>query len=419
MPGLTRKTALFVTYGGGHGAMVAAVVKSLLARDLEVRVLALTTARATFEREGIPFLGFKDFLEDSDQPALRLGQGLAATMHSAHTGIPAEESIAYLGLSYADLITRLGEAPAAELLEKEGRKAFLPLGVMKRVFDRLRPDVLVTTNSPRAEQAARLVAAERGIPIVGLTDLLGTHIHPMVVDHLCLACEHALKRYRESPLVRAGEYHVVGNPAMDAALAHRGPPDPEWRRRHFPTSVRNPFYILTAEQIGYQRKSDQVLVPWTPGEIRENLDRLYEASRDLNGVLLVRPHPSLPPGPYATWAAGKPEGSVHLAATQALYPLLRSTDLVISNLSTLMLDSLYMNRPVLLVRYPDSTTLLPFDEMGFAFTAPMENPAGLRQGMSDGLKNLDLVRSKSEAFREEFPDLPCAPRVAKIIEGCL
>lgn len=414
-----NRRILFVTYGGGHAPMAVPVVRSLLGGRFDVRVLALTMAQAIFEREGIPHLGFRDFLLDSDREALRIGRDLAATMHADHTGIPREESVAYLGLSYVDLAARVGEAQAAEQFGRIGRKSFLPLGPMERIFDRIRPEVVVTTNSPRAELAARQVAAQRGIPVVVLTDLLGTHIHPLTATHLCVACKHALRRYQESPTVKAGSFHIVGNPAMDAALAHRGPRDPETQRRLFPSRLRDPFYVLAAEQAVYQRRSDGAFVPWTPDQVRNNLERLYDACRDLNAVLLIRPHPSLSPAPYSEWARSKEAGTVHLADAQPLYPLLRACDVVISNLSTIMLDALYMDRPVLLVRYPGSGTLLPFDEMGFAFSAPMEDATGLRESLRASLRDAERIASHAAAFRDEFPDLPCAPRIARIIESCL
>jgi hypothetical protein len=132
------------------------------------------------------------------------------------------ESVAYLGLSYLDMEARLGPAAAARRYDELGRQAFLPLGVFRREFARRRPDLVVATNSPRAERAALEVAGEMGIPSICVVDLFGKRearwlARPGYGRRLCVLSEAV-----RDAMVAAGrppeEVVVTGNPAFDALL---------------------------------------------------------------------------------------------------------------------------------------------------------------------------------------------------------
>ena len=116
-------------------------------------------------------MGFKDFTNASDKRALEKGEELARDLDILKCG--NEETIAYLGLSYVDLETRFGCEAAFALYEKKQRQAFLPLTVLERILTEINPDLVVATNSPRAEQAAITVAGRRNIPSICIIDLLG------------------------------------------------------------------------------------------------------------------------------------------------------------------------------------------------------------------------------------------------------
>jgi hypothetical protein len=84
-----------------------------------------------------------------------------------------------------------------------------------------------------------------------------------------------------------------------------------------------------------------------------------------------------------------------------------------------MLDMLYMGRPVLLVHYPQDITHLPLDEMGIAFSSRIDDAVGLETEMQRALYDLEQQKRHLEALIEEFPPLPCAPRIAEIIANAV
>lgn len=227
---LTKKKILFVAYGGGHVNMIVPVVKALMQRpDVEVAVLGLTTAGPVLAGAGIPYLGFRDIVEPGDEAALAWGARLSEGVNSDL--VPREETVAYMGLSYADLEAQHGAESAARLYAEKGRHVFLPVGALERLLRKLRPDLVVATNAPRAERAAILAANRLAIPTVCLLDLYPTEDGIGVAENWCGTRICVLSDDVRQNLVRLGRdgAHIVvtGNPAFDKHYLHAAQRDCE------------------------------------------------------------------------------------------------------------------------------------------------------------------------------------------------
>lgn len=213
---------LFVAYGGGHVKALLPVALQAQAQGVaRVVFLALTTAAATVREAGLPVIGFADLLEASDTPALQHGRRLVDTLEVQ--AAQREESIAYLGLSYAELDADVGPQEAAARYAQYGRQAFLPVRVLERAIRRWQPACVLATNAPRAERAALLAARRQGVPSLCLLDLFGLWerdwlVRPDYADALCV-----LNPQVAASLVAAGRpaqhLHVTGNPAFDGIHA--------------------------------------------------------------------------------------------------------------------------------------------------------------------------------------------------------
>ena len=216
---MTTKTVLFVAYGSGHIKMLIPVAQALAASGLaRPVVLALTTAAPAARATGLDVVQFKDFVEPADAPALAQGRRLMAAL--AAPVADAEETTAYLGLSFADLVAELGPAQAeANYLEK-GRQAFLPVATLTRILKKIRPDVVVATNSPRAERAAIVAAGQLGIPSVCVVDLFAIDEVRWIgevgyADRVCVLNE-SVRQFLIASGRRAEQVVVTGNPGFDA-----------------------------------------------------------------------------------------------------------------------------------------------------------------------------------------------------------
>jgi len=212
------KCVLFVAYGSGHIRMLIPVAQALRASGIaRPLVLALTTAAPVARDSGLDVVQFKNFLKPGDEVALARGRQLMTDLRGVVND--PEESAAYLGLSYTDLIEELGIAAAEASYRQHGRQAFLPVRMLTRILDTLQPDVVVATNAPRAERAAIVASSSKGIPAICLVDLFAIDEvrwigQPGYANKVCVL-NAAVRDF----LIAAGrhpeEVVVTGNPAFD------------------------------------------------------------------------------------------------------------------------------------------------------------------------------------------------------------
>ena len=226
---------LFVTYGGGHVGMVLPVIRELeaLLPGVDCQLMALTTGHLK-ARAVRPTLGYKDFLHLVDADAVR-SWGERLSEGNTSPDVPADETIAYLGINYLDLIAQHGEVGAADLYREQGRYGFRPLHFMRRVIDAVQPDVHLV---------ASLVSLSRAIPAG--TKETARRVVRQVVD--------ALMKRLEEPLRSA----VTG--ALDRSTRNRRPRHSEidWHRtlranlRHWQPELRT---VIPERLHGHGRKS--------------------------------------------------------------------------------------------------------------------------------------------------------------------
>lgn len=347
-----------MAYGGGHiRALLPVALRMHREGNADVRVLALTTAGAVARGSGVPTLGFADLARPEDAAALTLGRRLAADLPAGP--VPAEESHAYLGLSYAELRARLGEQGARGRYRERGRAAFLPTPVLRRWFADWRPDLVVTTNSPRAERAALIAARELGIPSVCLLDLFGIQdrdvlARPGYGDRLCV-----LSPAVRDAMVEAGrpgqEVVVTGNPAFDRI-------DSEENRR-------------AGAQLRKRRGwGPAPVVLWATQPLTSAADRAERARAEASLATLaeagrwrvvVRPHPSEPPSGVADVTGAEPSPQ-----SEPLHALLHAVDLVVTVASTVGLEAAIAGTPVLQLTGTSLARNAPLAELGMAYPVP-------------------------------------------------
>lgn len=380
------KTVLFVTYGGGHARMVIPVIRAL-ERDADIRIetLVLTTGGPIFASENLPYRSFKDFITEADSEALAWGKTLAAQFHSPESGIEEAESVAYLGLSYWDLVLRHGEAAAAKLWADKGRHAFLPLSVLERVIERIRPDMVVTTNSPKAEQAAIEVANRRGIHTLSMIDLFGIHhFHAVEAETITVLCQHTIANMRQEGVNKPDDaFLVTGNPAFDRACEYQGSIDYSYRKTYFPQLPADKPILLWIDMPAYWK--ERVLHIRSDEEIIRDLESLSQAAKLNGGSMLVRPHPSQQRGIYDEWLKSQSPESVAYAGGVPLYPLLKAVDVVATYTSTVSVEALLMRRKVIQLKYQPGRSDMPLGEWQVAWQAqdPAELPVLVRAAFYD------------------------------------
>lgn len=370
---MSQTRLLFAAYGGGHIRMLLPVLDRLRARgDTDLHVLALTTAAPVVEAAGFRALGFRDIAGPGDGPALERGRALAAALGPGQLVDP-EESAAYLGLSWQELVARHGGAEAQRLYDNVGRGAFHPIATMERLLDQVRPDLVVATNSPRAERALIEAASGRGLPALCLGDLFldfewewivrpgfGTRVAVMSRS----VRQHLIDNGRP-----AGDIVVTGNPAFDRladpavraaglalrrALGWTANPVVAWAMPHIP-----PGDTRIAR----------------PGPTLEALRVLAAERPDLRFIL--RPHPNntdrlddLPPAFRLS------------PRTEDVHAVIHACDLLVTEISTVGLEAALAGKPVITI---GSRAVVPYAELGI--TREIDDAASLAATIVDELAN--------------------------------
>ncbi|MEH6689101.1 MAG: hypothetical protein V7693_17780 [Halopseudomonas sabulinigri] len=214
------KHILMVCYGGGHMKVLAPLYAQLSFR-YRVTVLALTSAGAYMREQGIPSLGFRDFAFTRSTEIQAYGRKLAADIPD-NSVISHEETVAYLGASFFDLVNQLGaESVAQERYRQKGRAAFLPVTSLQKVIAELRVDAVITTNSPRAERAALIAAKNAGLPSICVNDNLWIRggladvVKDDLANRICVLTNSVRERLINEAGVDAEKVVVTGTPVFD------------------------------------------------------------------------------------------------------------------------------------------------------------------------------------------------------------
>ncbi|WP_299968635.1 hypothetical protein [uncultured Roseobacter sp.] len=403
---------LFVAYGGGHAQMVTPVIKALGDRA-RIAVLALPSAIAHFRRSNIPALTFADLLDPTtDQNALAWGEALAQQHHADHTGIARSQSVAYLGLSYADLVGRLGSSEAEARMARMGRHAFHPITVLDRALDLVQPRVVVATNSPRAEAAAIEAGNLRGLSTLSMTDVF------MAMKHHRNQAQDItyLNRFAMENLARIGivnpdrsQAHFTGNPAFDALFKTPAASDRAWQAAEFPDAKDKPVFLF-ADMVSWVEAGTNASHTQTEAQVAAQLEACADAAEQAGVILAIRPHPSQDPGPHERIVSER--AACVLARHQPLHDLLRNVEGVIARSSTVALETVILRQKLLQLE-PDKHPDMPLASLGTAWGVP--EMSELAQVIETALADTTEWRSIKSRIEHHFPAQIASEAIADLI----
>jgi len=386
------KKVLMVAYGGGHISMVLPVARLMLQEGrFQPLILGLTTAHASVIAAGFPCLGLRDFLTDADDSAIACGRELARDLDTAIVG--EDESAAYLGLSWMDLLAEHGQPGAEKLYAEQGRQCFSPVATMTRVLKATGADLLLTTSAPRAEKAAVIAAARLGVPAVCMVDLFAAYEfvwlrEPDYAQRICVMNG----RVRDK-LLAAGrppeDIVVTGNPAFDsinetevvaagrALRSARG-----WGDASNPASPIVVTWISQVEPSEHSCRPGERGNPKLPQEIWNLLSLTCQQLKDV--FCVCRAHPSEPADDREL-----PSGQWLSRSSEPLHALLHASDLVVVMTSTVGLEASIAGTRVLQVLGSLYSVDAPYLDYGVAERAVTLDTLAMALA-----EEVEVVRSK-------------------------
>lgn len=277
---MTHYSPLLACYGGGHSQIISAVAGAMLDRGVTPTVIGFTTGLRSLQRAGIDARSVEILLEPDDEPFLQSAGGLVGS--ETHPDVTSAETLAYYALGLRDLVERLGQDKAIEAVQSQGRKAFEPVSIMSRYLRKTRPDIVITTTSPRFESALLKAGRGLGIPTLAIGDLFLVKesewiCQPDYAQFLAVLSSDVLHFIGKAGFPR-DNIRVTGNPAFDAL---RSRPEDGARRAR-----------LRQER----RLADKTVILWpAPGSAVSMIGRLFQPPEAVISALesLCERHPSL------------------------------------------------------------------------------------------------------------------------------
>lgn len=214
------KKVLFVSYGGGHINIINELVKGMIDnKNIEFTVLALTTAYNNsinlFSDKYVKKISdYKELFNDNIKDIEKYGNLILDENYNPTSGISKEDTLIYLGLSMFDLVQKYGENEALRLYKEKKRQAFLPIETMKKILKYENTTLLVTTTSPRFEEASVIAANDLGIETLQILDLFG-ELYPLPkANHIVCMNESISNSLKKQGLVDS-KYYFLGQPAIE------------------------------------------------------------------------------------------------------------------------------------------------------------------------------------------------------------
>ncbi len=358
------KKILFVSYGGGHINLLLPVFKKLYFDDnYQCKFLALTTAANVLKKNKLPYFGFKDLIDDENRLVIEVGKSLVGNENDDSI-VPYDESVAYMGLSYCDLIDHYGDEEAKNIYEKYGRHAFYPLRTLKKYLVMEKPDLVVATSAPRAERAAIDAASQLNIPSICIVDLFAFKEIEWVgakgfSDKVCV-----ISNYVKEKMLKAGrctdEVEVTGNPAFDELLSYQD----KHKIRSFRRSKKwadSEKVVLWASSIEPEHHpySDVQGDISLPLKIEKELNELVNNNPNIR--LVIRPHPNDKRMPLV-------ESDRVDVSTQDdnLNLLLNAVDCVIVLSSTVGMQAAFLKKALVNINLSIFSADAPYDKMGLS-----------------------------------------------------
>ena len=400
------KKLFFIAYGGGHIKMLIPIIRHFRNQaNYDVTVFGLTTACSVLEKENIPYISYQSFATEHEKI---IGIKLLKNEETSSL-ISPEESIAYHGINYSDLITQLGKNEAEVLWKEKKRQCFYPITFFINLLSHIKPDLVIATNSPRSEKTALDASRYLNIPSICLVDMFALQEISWISQKNYASKICVLNNEVRNMFIQHGcspeSVIVTGNPAFDSInnAEHR---DEAIKLRHSLCMDNNDKLIIYASQPEPEKHPfcDKKGNPDLPREIEKYLRNYIANSK--NKKMVIRYHPS------ENTVFNEQKNIYHSKKSDSLYALLHAADLVIVTASTVGLEASLIGKNVLSVDKSIFTDDAPFSKMGISTSVREINY--LEHHINEKLASVNHIKSKND-----INEANAAEKIINVIKGTI
>ncbi|TDB52583.1 CDP-glycerol glycerophosphotransferase family protein [Photorhabdus luminescens] len=357
------KEILFICYGGGHVKMLLPIIQNIKKNNkYKINIIALTTARSVFDKYQIDSLGFNElsFLVEDDRWKI-FGKELVHENQISPL-INYNESIAYYGINYLDLVLQYGSQKAKEIYKYKDRQSFYPINFISKIISYFKPDLVIATNSPRSEKCAIDVATTNNIKSLCIVDMFALQEIKWIGKNNFATKICVLNDSVKNMFVQYGRKEndiiVTGNPAFDSLFDIDNEKIKQYLCRK--NLSKSKIKILYASQPEPRKHpfNSKIGNPNLPRIIEKTLREFIKENKQYE--LIIRYHPS-------ENIIYKEQENVKLSSKdENLHTLLHSIDLIIVTASTVGLEAHLIGKPVITIDNSIFTDDAPFSKMGIS-----------------------------------------------------
>ena len=396
MSDIENKKILLVGYGGGHVKILIPIYSALKEIGLAPIMMGLTTAQPILDEIGIPYFSYRDFTEGTQIDKVNhYGEILAKRFHNPEIGISYDESVAYLGVNFLELVSEKGLDNANKLVDQKGRHAFLPKKFMRSVIEEVSPSLVITTNSPRSEHAAILAAKSLKIPTLSIEDLWG-------VSNLCAVCADIVC----VPSVISKD-NLISKGANSKSIFVTGIVNSEQNLARSSIQANQPIKesqptILWAVQHGYYLLEKQKIHLIGDDEMSQDLHEIALAAKKIGAKLLVRPHPNQNAEFLRKEVLHYSDQNVEISEGCPAEVDLSRSDITVGYTSTVLLESVLHGIPIVVLQPRFGKSDMPLPEYGIGLQ--VSKPGDLVHHFKYLLSNTSYKEKLRVKVKEFFPD---------------
>jgi hypothetical protein len=395
------KKVFFVTYGGGHVKIVIPVVKELQARGYDFSILGLTASVLALRKEGIAHKGLKDYIhlfKDKEQ-IYELGSKFIDTNFNPDDGLDKEEILLYLGLNIYDLGIQMGSIDQAIThFNAFGRKGFYPYHTMKKIIEYENPKAIFVTCEVRAEKAAAIIGNELNIEVVRVIDLLGEEEKVPYKAKVCVINELAKEKILNSNRhLNNADVVVTGQPNLETVYNDNALT--EFNKAHHLNKYKKVLSFFS--QPGNAQRARVV----------EKLIKLLGEKQEY--LCFYKLHPNEDKALYEKYLEINPNNLLFTKEIDSNYILIAS-DIVMTFDSTVGLQAVYANKPLISINFSDVDYLTDYSKYGYAVKVKNQDSLDL---VLERLSDPDDVLSKKLEVARRGMLMPkgSASRIADVV----